>query len=163
MKKIYIMRHAKAIKEKDNLDDFDRKLSSKGKNDLKKLFEKLKSYSINIEFIYTSPAIRAVKTAKKILKKYALNKTQICKLDLLYKEDLNHLYSFILNLDSDKKEVLLVGHNPTLIKLIERLSSVHLDSFPTSSIICLEFEVEKFSSIQEHSGRVIFFEYKMKK
>ena len=38
MKKIYLIRHAKAVKKGD---DFERKLSKSGKDELKKLFKKL--------------------------------------------------------------------------------------------------------------------------
>ncbi|SUX26853.1 hypothetical protein [Campylobacter upsaliensis] len=45
MKKIYILRHAKAEKE-IKIDDFSRKLTKKGKDELKILLQRLQKYEI---------------------------------------------------------------------------------------------------------------------
>ncbi|WP_186299813.1 SixA phosphatase family protein, partial [Campylobacter jejuni] len=69
MKKIYIIRHAKASKSGD-IDDFERKLTKSGKEDLKKLFKNLASHEIYPDLVLSSPAVRTAKTAKKIAKFY---------------------------------------------------------------------------------------------
>ncbi|EKE4776825.1 histidine phosphatase family protein, partial [Campylobacter coli] len=65
MKKIYILRHAKAVKDEE-VQDFDRKLNKRGKEDLEKLFYNLKTHAIKFDFILSSPSKRTAKTAKKI-------------------------------------------------------------------------------------------------
>ncbi|ELW4011885.1 histidine phosphatase family protein, partial [Campylobacter jejuni] len=50
MKKIYIIRHAKASKSED-IDDFERKLTKSGKEDLKKLFKNLASHEIHPDLV----------------------------------------------------------------------------------------------------------------
>ncbi|EAI3029100.1 TPA: histidine phosphatase family protein, partial [Campylobacter coli] len=62
-------------------------------------------------------------------------------------------------IDKKYNEVLLVGHNPTLMELGEFLGSLCLTSFPTSSMLCLEFDIEDFKDLKAHSGKVIFFEH----
>lgn len=57
MKKIYIIRHAKASKSED-IDDFERKLTKSGKEDLKKLFKNLASHEIHPDLVLSSPAVR---------------------------------------------------------------------------------------------------------
>lgn len=64
MKKIYIIRHAKAVKD-ENIQDFERRLSESGKEDLKRLFQKLQAYEIKPDFILSSPSKRTAKTTKK--------------------------------------------------------------------------------------------------
>ncbi|ELP6347085.1 histidine phosphatase family protein, partial [Campylobacter upsaliensis] len=62
MKKIYILRHAKAEKE-IKIDDFSRKLTKKGKDELKILLQRLQKYEIKWDRIYASPTFRTKKTA----------------------------------------------------------------------------------------------------
>ncbi len=52
------------------------------------------------------------------------------------------------NIDDEFNEVFLVGHNPSLMELGELLSSLCLASFPTSSILCLEFDIKEFKNLK---------------
>ena len=76
MKKIYIIRHAKASKSED-IDDFERKLTKSGKEDLKKLFKNLASHEIHPDLVLSSPAVRTAKTAIKIAKFHKFDKNRI--------------------------------------------------------------------------------------
>lgn len=156
MKKIYILRHAKAQKE-IKIDDFSRKFTKRGKNELKALFESLQKYEIKWDKIYASPAFRTKKTAKIIAKNYAYDTKEIAFIDAFYEADEMELFAFLKNLDEGIENVLLVGHNPALLKLCELLSSLCLHSFPTSSMLCLE--CESFKDLKEHSAKLVFFEH----
>lgn len=158
LKKIYIARHAKAIKD-ENMQDFERKLSESGKEDLKRLFQRLQVYDIKPDSILSSPSKRTAKTAKKIAKFYNLDKKKIQFLDELYLGDAVKIYNILQTIDKRYNEIFLVGHNPTLIELCELLGFLCLTSFPTSSVLCLEFDIEDFKDLKEHSGKLIFFEH----
>ncbi|HEC1562742.1 phosphohistidine phosphatase SixA [Campylobacter upsaliensis] len=156
MKKIYILRHAKAEKE-IKIDDFSRKLTKKGKDELKILLQRLQKYEIKWDRIYASPAFRTKKTAKIIAKNYAYDKKEIDLIVAFYEADEMWLFAFLKNLDESINNVLLVGHNPALLKLCELLSPLCLHSFPTSSMLCLE--CESFKDLKEHSAKLVFFEH----
>ncbi|ELM7301706.1 histidine phosphatase family protein [Campylobacter upsaliensis] len=156
MKKIYILRHAKAEKE-IKIDDFSRKLTKKGKDELKILLQRLQKYEIKWDRIYASSAIRTKKTAKIIAKNYAYDKKEIDLIVAFYEADEMWLFAFLKNLDESINNVLLVGHNPALLKLCELLSPLCLHSFPTSSMLCLE--CESFKDLKEHSAKLVFFEH----
>ncbi|EPO1980366.1 phosphohistidine phosphatase SixA [Campylobacter upsaliensis] len=156
MKKIYILRHAKAEKE-IKIDDFSRKLTKKGKDELKILLQRLQKYEIKWDRIYASSAIRTKKTAKIMAKHYTYDKKEICFIDTFYEADERQLFDFLKNLDESIDNVLLVGHNPALLKLCELLSSLCLHSFPTASMLCLE--CESFKDLKEHSAKLVFFEH----
>ncbi|EAL3928351.1 histidine phosphatase family protein [Campylobacter upsaliensis] len=155
MKKIYILRHAKAEKE-IKIDDFSRKLTKKGKDELKILLQRLQKYEIKWDRIYASPTFRTKKTAKIMAKNYAYDKKEIDLIAAFYEADEMWLFAFLKNLDESINNVLLVGHNPALLKLCELLSSLCLHSFPTSSMLCLE--CESFKDLKEHSAKLVFFE-----
>lgn len=158
MKKIYLIRHAKALKDK-NIKDFDRELHSEGKQDLKKLFLALNAYTIQPDFILASPAKRTAKTAEKFAKFYGFEKQKIVFNDSLYTANAPQILALVKNIKAQYNEVFIIGHNPHLMEFGELLSSLCLTSFPTSSVLCLEFNIKKFKELQEHSGRLVFFEH----
>ncbi|MDO4673922.1 phosphohistidine phosphatase SixA [Campylobacter sp.] len=156
MKKIYLLRHAKA--EKEAADDFSRRLSKKGKEELKLLFERLKKHDLSLDKIFASPAKRTQSTAEKLAKFYALE-DKIEFVDGLYEQDAGEIFEWILGLSAGLENVLIVGHNPALLELSELLSTLCLTSFPTASMLGLEFELDDFKGLEKHSGRLVFFEH----
>ena len=156
MKKIYLLRHAKA--EKEAADDFSRRLSKKGKEELKLLFERLKKHDLSLDKIFASPAKRTQSTAEKLAKFYALE-DKIEFVDGLYEQDAGEIFEWILGFESGLENVLIVGHNPALLELSELLSTLCLTSFPTASMLGLEFELDDFKGLEKHSGRLVFFEH----
>lgn len=64
MKKIYIIRHAKASKSED-IDDFERKLTKSGKEDLKKLLKILLRMKFILIWCYRVLLLEPLKQRKK--------------------------------------------------------------------------------------------------
>ena len=54
MKKIYFIRHAKAVEEGES-NDFERDLSERGKKDLALMCERLKKHEVRADAIFASP------------------------------------------------------------------------------------------------------------
>ena len=158
MKKIYLIRHAKAQKD-EITSDFERKLNHTGKEDLKRLFLRLQNYEINPDMIFSSPAKRTAKTAKKLAKFYNFNRGKITYINSLYTANAEQIYDLIKDMSRAFNEIFIVGHNPALKELGELLSTLCLDSFPTSSVLCLEFDINDFTQLKTHSGKLIFFEH----
>lgn len=156
MKKIYLLRHAKA--EKEAKSDLKRDLNLKGKEDIKKLCLKLKTYNIAFDLIASSPATRASKTAKKVAEFLSYAEDKIHFEQSIYEANASELFSYVKALDDELGSILLVGHNPSLCELAELLSDICINSFPTSSMLALEFDVTSFKDIKEHSGKILFFE-----
>ena len=74
MKKLYILRHAKSDWSDPNLDDFDRGLKKRGKNDIKLISNWLKEQGIQPNIIISSPAKRAKKNFKSFEKYFTYKK-----------------------------------------------------------------------------------------
>jgi len=157
VKKLYLLRHAKA--EKNALcEDFERKITKSGKEDLEKLFLRLQNYNIKADIIFSSPAKRTAMTAQKLAKFYSFTKEKIIFKENLYEANAMDLFEFLKGLNDELNELFLVGHNPAIIELAEFLSPLYLGSFATSSMLCLEFDISTFKDLKEHSGKVVFFE-----
>lgn len=158
MKKVYLMRHAKAEKNEIK-NDFEREINNTGKEDLKKLFLKLQNYKIKPDMIFASPAKRTMKTARKLAKFYNFSEGKITYIDSIYTASAEELCNLIREVGEPFNEIFIVGHNPALKELSELLSTSCLDSFPTSSVLCLEFDIGSFTELETHSGKLTFFEH----
>ena len=159
MKKVYLIRHAKSDWKK-SVDDFERPLNKRGKKDAEFMANRLKNFGVKPDIIYSSPAKRAKSTAKIIAKVLEYPKSSIVYVDKLYEATIEDYISTIKSVPESFDEVFIIGHNPVITEVGELLSDTILTSMPTCSIVCLEFETEKFSQIEQ--GRVVFFDYPKK-
>ncbi|TXE81627.1 histidine phosphatase family protein [Campylobacter peloridis] len=156
MKYIYLIRHAKAQKENYE-QDLQRDLSSNGKDDLKTMIYRIKDLEFKAQSIISSPARRCIKTAQKLCKSFSLKEKDIKMEKGFYDGNLEDVLNFIKELKENR--VVLVMHNPLLIDLCEYLTYIDLENFPTSAILCLQFDINNFKELKEHSGEVVFFDY----
>jgi phosphohistidine phosphatase len=51
---------------------------------------------------------------------------------------------------------MLVGHNPTLTQFVNMFSGNPLDSLPTSGIVCISFQTDKWTEISFAAARKNF-------
>ncbi|TQR32998.1 phosphoglycerate mutase [Campylobacter sp. MIT 99-7217] len=157
MKKIYIVRHAKA--QKNGFEsDFDRDLNSKGKEDIQTMFSRLQKYDLKPDFFLASPALRTAKTAKKFALLYGFDEDKISFDQRLYEISALELFEILKSLDDTINELFIVGHNPCMLELCELLSEICLQSFPTCSVLGLELNITSFKELQTHNAKLLFFE-----
>lgn len=162
VKKIYLIRHAKSSWSEKGMNDFDRPLNKQGKKDLHFMANRLKEFGIKPDLILSSTAKRAQKSAKAIAEIIKYNIDKIAFNDSLYDSSYT-AYRYLLDTLNDKlKSIFIVGHNPTLTEMGERLSGAILTNIPTCSIVCIEFDVKSFKDIEEDSGKILFFDYPKK-
>ena len=64
MKTLLLIRHAKSSWDQAGLSDFDRPLNERGKNDAPVMAKRVKEKEIELDYLISSPAKRAKKTAK---------------------------------------------------------------------------------------------------
>lgn len=162
MKKIYFIRHAKSSWKDETIDDFERPLNSRGKRDVAFMGKRLKMFEVKPDIIYTSPAVRAQKTAKELVKEMDYDKKKIKTIDTLFESSYEHYMELIHATDDQYASIFIIAHNPTITEVGERLSGAILSNIPTCAIVCISFEVESFKDISEESGHILFFDYPKK-
>lgn len=91
LKRVYISRHVRVVKDEE-MQDFDRKLNKRGKEDLEKLFYDLKTHAAKLDFMLSSPSKRTIKIAKKIVEFCNFGKEKIQFIDELYLANLFKIY-----------------------------------------------------------------------
>jgi len=118
MKKLYMIRHAKSSWSDMSLDDFDRLLNKRGRENAKLMGERLKERGVTPDIIISSPALRAKTTAKVIAKKIGYIKDILFK-DEIYEAEPETLHRILTKIDNKHNSAFMFGHNPGFNMLAE--------------------------------------------
>lgn len=152
MKTLIISRHGKAAPALENQHDRLRELTPRGQKDAEIIARELQRKDIIPGLILTSPAVRSVETARFLAKYMEIPGSAVAAHDILYGDFTIELFPFLDTICPEERVVLIVGHNPSLLLVIEFLSGLVLVRFPTLTTIVLEFEVKQWSELTEKKG-----------
>jgi phosphohistidine phosphatase len=160
MKNLILLRHAKSSWKDSSLDDFDRPLNNRGKQDAPKMANRLKQRGIQIDLIISSSARRTTDTAN--IFAHILNYNSEIIFDRrLYAASERHILSIINQIDNKFENVLLVCHNPGITNLVNYLSGSFIDNIPTAGIVGLLSE-RIWEEVNEKSCSCLFYDYPKK-
>ncbi len=129
MKNLFLLRHAHSG---FGLNDHDRELNEEGIQKCKEIVGLIQNYQI--DFIYSSDSKRTKQTVENIISELDID-PEIVFLPELYQASVDDLLYF-LEINSDKNNVLLVNHNPSISTL-----AITLNNSPTA--IALEQELSR--------------------
>lgn len=138
------MRHS--IASSTASSDFERKLTERGivkaKSQAMKLDQYLEDNSFEINFIFSSSAVRAKETFEYLSCLMEIEKTESKLTSLLYMAGLKELKKLFLDYNEEIKNcdtILVVAHNNGISKIASRLTDFSI-YFDTASIAILSFE-----------------------
>jgi len=155
MKELFLVRHAKSSWDDPSLSDFDRPLNDRGLYDAPLIANELKKRNIEPDCIISSPANRAKTTAKIIAK--TLGVKDIDFKDSIYESSDFNLMMIIKELDDSIKSAMLVGHNPALTMLVNKLSSFTLDNLKTCGVVSLK--LDSWQDLTPYQAKLNFYIY----
>lgn len=146
-RRLYLMRHGKASKNKKDERDVFRPLIKRGKKDVKKIRNLMQKRQVQPDLILCSPSVRTMETLVKLRK--AFGTTEVVFIDELYMADADDILRILRRTAPDKRDVLVIGHNPGLQDFLPMVcdwdpadeeSHAHriADGFPTSALACLD-------------------------
>lgn len=162
MKTIILVRHAKSDWGNPDLSDFDRPLNKRGSRDAPFMADLIASKGIIPDLIISSPANRAITTAKFFAAALNYNAEKIEQINLIYSAGINTIMELIASLDDKYKTVFLFGHNPVISSLAYNLSGGKVPDMPTCAVSCIDFEINSWNEIIEADGKLRFYEYPKK-
>lgn len=150
---IVFMRHGKAQDLFEADEDFERNLTSRGKEDVRNQIQLLISQHIVPKKILCSAAFRTISTARIAADLLGIKKSEIIVKSELYLSD----FESFLEMSKDvygNETLLVVGHNPAMGQIASFFSSETVFSFPTASWIFLKgktgiFKAEKSSIVKK--------------
>jgi phosphohistidine phosphatase len=145
MKTLLILRHAKSSWKDDNLPDRERPLNKRGQDDAPKMGALLRKHNLEPDLVLSSPAQRARSTAELVIEESGYEGEAEYR-EELYSFDAGPYLEALTGLAESIRCVLLVGHNPAMEELVERLTGEYLP-MPTAALAQIELPVEHWSEL----------------
>jgi len=146
MKTLFLVRHAKSSKDDPTLADRDRPLNDRGQRDAPRMGERLAKRDVEPDLMLSSPAVRALTTAKLFAKELDYKPKDIVVDERLYASSADDLLEVIHEVDDAHKRVMVFGHNPEMSELAHRLSG-RIGDMPTCAVAEFEFDAKSWSGV----------------
>ena len=155
-KRLYIIRHAKSSWAEAGMKDIDRPLNGRGKENAPDMGKHLKANFDVPNFVVSSPAKRAMQTARRICDQIDYPKNEIQQVKEIYEAAPDTLLEIINSLPNDKDIVYLFGHNPGMSMITSYLTDDYL-TFKTCCIAVVDFEVNDWNAVSKGNGSIAAF------
>jgi len=162
MKRLYIVRHGKSTWDYDLVKDEDRPLKERGIADSYKMAERLAGNGNIPEMMISSTGIRALHTAVIFHRVFGLPKQALCIDPDLYLADENDLMDIIFGFDDKVHSIMIFGHNPGFTDLANYLSNLNIMNIPTTGIVILDFDIEKWTETGRDKITKEYFDFPRK-
>jgi phosphohistidine phosphatase len=160
MKRLIFVRHGKAEEPISGISDFERSLTVKGKTVSRQMAREIRKAEKLPVTIITSPAFRAIETALIFATEFGMEADKIIiNSHLYFKMDLRYLSEIIDAAGDASDTIILFGHNPSFTEIPNSLSSHGCDFIPKSGVVCISFDIQKWTDIRKNKGKV---EYNLK-
>ena len=167
MKIIYLVRHAAAAKGKPKSPDRKRALSKKGRKEAVKMAKKLKKNGMLPDLLVSSPAKRAMQTARVFAKAIKYPKDKILLNKTLYEANNASsnaaLLQAVRSMDDQFQSVIVFGHDPLLTEFAHYLRKDFTEALPGCAVVRFDFNNISWTKITAGRGILKFFDYPNKK
>ena len=158
MKELLIIRHAKSSWADSQLRDYDRPLNDRGRRNAPEMGQRLARKGLIPDAVVSSAARRARETTLALAAETGVPESLIQFEQSLYLADEARLLQRMHGFRDDWQRVWLVGHNPDLTDLANRLSDYETDNIPTCAVFRVAFDIEHWRDLVPGEGRLIEFD-----
>ena len=166
MKRLFLLRHAKAQPADGSTEDFDRTLLLSGMQDASAMARYLRKGDYRLDLILCSAAARTTQTAELLLQEMD---APVEYRDNLYLAEAAKLLAAVRGAPAAVTNLMLVGHNPGMenaaallarepVRRKERARHEALEEkFPTSALAILDFDVGRWRDVEKGAGKLVDF------
>lgn len=163
MKELILVRHAKSSWKDPGKDDFERRLSSRGRRAAKRIAEWLAEARVRPTLVLCSDAARTRETLALIGE--AMGAPEVVFEKDLYLAGKSKLLARLRKLGDGIRCVMLIGHNPGLqelaLALLPKGADLERDKiaakFPTAALVRLAFAGASWSKLGPAKTRLIAY------
>lgn len=157
MKKLFLIRHGKSSWANPDLQDFDRPLNNRGIRDAPFMAKMLVGKGVKPDQIVTSPANRAISTAKQFAAEQGIDKD-----DLVIKHEIYEAYPEILlqlvrSFSDEVNTVFMFGHNPGFTYLANMFDGDYIVNIPTCGIVEISANINQWQDLGGTNGKIANF------
>lgn len=164
MKTLFLVRHAKAEASREpELQDSERSLAKRGKKAAQKLAKNLRKNSPAPQLIISSPAKRALQTARILAAEFDYPPEAIVLNETLYQQPEKGgeaaLLEMVRALDNRYQSVMVVGHDPSLSKFARFLYRDFAENLPAGAVAEFEFPVRSWKRLKAGAAALRSFDF----
>lgn len=159
MKRLIVVRHAKAEKTAPRGKDFDRPLAPRGESDAVEMGRRLARCKTHPDAIVTSRAERALATARLIARELDYPWDEILAVKSAYLADAGTLLDLVHGFGDRVESVMIVGHNPGISELAQALTHDFAQELPTSAVATIDLPADTWSGVRRGSGTLRTYDY----
>lgn len=152
MKRLLLVRHGKSSWEFP-VEDRNRPLKERAYRDAVLVVSKIHEVLEGSAVIWTSPAIRALETAKILKRELRIPDEDFFVKPALYTFSARELLKVIQSAAEEVKQLMIVGHNPALTEAANKLGDRYFENIPTTGLTVTEFENNSWRKV--HNGRTV--------
>jgi phosphohistidine phosphatase len=166
MKRLYLLRHAKAVPPEPAQEDYDRALAVRGMHDAGAMARYMRKNAFTPELVLSSSAARTRQTTELVLREFEARGDYRAA---LYLAEAGKILAQVQAAPAGVTGVMVVGHNPGLEDLanllarepVRRKERVRRDvleeKFPTAALAVLDFDIDKWRDIRPGEGALVDF------
>jgi phosphohistidine phosphatase len=161
MKRLLLLRHAKAEPATEPIADITRILAERGERDARHIAGRARSRLGTLDLIVASPAARTLQTAEIVAAVFGYERSAIGVERRLYLAEPNALIDVIASQAATVETLLLIGHNPGLTELAHTLlPSFDVEDLPTSAIVALDYEgLRDWLGFAAAPARLVYYDF----
>ena len=159
MKRLVVVRHAKAAKAESRGGDFDRPLAPRGEEDAVEMGRRIAHSKVHADALVTSPAARTLATARLIARELDFPWTEIRTVKSAYLADPTILLGIVRTFDERSECALLVGHNPGVSELAQDLVRGFAQDLPTGAVVAIDLPTDTWAGVKRGSGSLRSYDY----
>ncbi len=145
MKTLILIRHAKSSWD-EGVGDVERSLNARGLSDAplmgERLARRLAAAEQSLDALISSSAQRAGQTSRLLAQALSFPEASIQWRSELYLASPHTMQDIVRHLPDALHTVALVGHNPGITELAEKLTGDHFGNMPTCGMVTVEFPVD---------------------
>lgn len=158
-KRLTLLRHAKAEPETGGVPDRERPLAPRGLRDAPRMGRRMRDGGARPSLILTSPAARALQTARLVATELGYPLEFLQREAELYLATPAQILAVLARQDNAFNDVIVCGHNPGLTDLAQELTGARIDNVPTCGVVVIETDVREWTRLGRRGGRLLSFDY----
>ena len=168
MKRLFLLRHAKAVAADPRSDDHDRALTVRGMHDAGAMARYMRKNEMAPEIALVSSSARTRQTAELTLRE--LDKAPRPQIrDALYLAEPGKILAMLQAAPASAGGVMVIGHNPGIEELATLLArepvrrkerarrDVLEEKFPTAALAVLDFDIARWRDLAPGEGKLVDF------
>jgi phosphohistidine phosphatase len=156
---LYLVRHAKSSWDDPSLGDRERPLNRRGEKNAPDMGRRMREQGHVPDLIISSPANRALTTARVIAHEVGLDPEQIRVEDDLYFSGTRGMLGVLDQVDPRYRRVMMTGHNPVMTMLLNELSNAQVYNMPTCAVAIIGFDMDNWSDVYTTDGELLGYDY----